>query len=586
MLIYFLSIASLQAQNSVTPDQRMQWWREARFGMFVHWGLYSIPAGEWKGQYSKEKIGEWIMSTYRIPVTEYSALAGQFNPTQFDAASFVKTAKDAGMKYLTITAKHHDGFAMFKSNASAFNVVDATPYGKDIVGLLAAECHKKGIKICFYYSQSRDWHEPNGLDNTWDFPEKRDFQKYIDQKVKPQLTELLTHYGEVGMIWFDTPLSINHDQAQSIKDLVRKLQPACIISGRLGGGVKPDYESTSDNAVPPTTVAGDWEVPATLNNTWGYKKYDTNWKSAEEVTRLLFDIASKGGNYLLNVGPTAEGVIPKASIDILKQVGNWMKINSEAIYGSKASPFEVEFPWGNLTQKPGKLYAGIFNWPTGDFYLEGLENKVTKVYLLSDPHHKAIPYEEIYEAPFKHHILKIKLPKQAPDKMLSVLVIEIKGKTSVEKELIQDTKGLITLFGGRANIQRSGKPYNLEFTSNGGGANNWKDTAINLSWKFIVKKAGTYNVDIISTETGAHEKTDWTGGHVIDIDFNNHHDQVEIVPESKTFNPRAIYWKNAHTKASALTFDKPGLYKLILKPVHLVQAGRGFTFREINLVPQ
>jgi alpha-L-fucosidase len=345
---------SQSTNGTLTQDQRMQWWHEARFGMFIHWGLYAIPAGEWKGK-EIEGIGEWIMKRAQIPVADYRQLAGQFNPVKFNAHDFVAAAKNAGMKYITITSKHHEGFAMFKSEASPYNIVDATPYGKDVIKALSEECQKQGLKLCFYYSQSRDWNEPDGLDNNWDFPKERNFQKYLDEKVKPQLTELLTQYGPIGLIWFDTPMDISREQAQSLKDLVRRLQPQCIISGRLGGGVETDYMSTGDNVIPATVVPGDWEVPATLNNTWGFKKNDHEWKSAETLTRLLFDISAKGGNYLLNVGPTAEGLIPQESLEILAKVGDWMKVNSECIYTTQASPFKTEFSWGNITQKPGSF---------------------------------------------------------------------------------------------------------------------------------------------------------------------------------------------------------------------------------------
>ncbi|QGY42537.1 alpha-L-fucosidase [Maribellus comscasis] len=571
------------AQKNIAQDERMEWWRDARFGMFIHWGLYAIPAGEWEGK-EYPQIGEWIMKNARIPVAEYEKLAQQFNPVKFNAHDFVMTAKNAGMKYITITSKHHDGFAMFKSEASKYNIVDATPYGKDVIKALADECHKQELKLCFYYSQSRDWHEPNGLDNDWDFPKERDFQKYLDEKVKPQLTELLTNYGLVGMIWFDTPMTISEEQAQSLKNLVRSLQPACIISGRLGGGVETDYKSTGDNVIPAETVSGDWEVPATLNNTWGFKKNDHNWKSPEALTRLLFDIAAKGGNYLLNVGPTAEGVIPQASVDILAKVGKWMKTNSECIYGTKASPYKMEFKWGNITQKPGKLYLGIFNWPGSDFYLEGLKNKVKKVYLLSDKQQKVLPFKEYYNSDTDHHRLKIDLPEEAPDKVVSVVVIEIEGSASVETSICQQADKTILLSGILGEARKGNQPAELNFTARGGGAN-WLDTGINLTWNFKVENAGTFKVDLVTTETGSHGSPVWQGGQIIKISCAGQQSETIVTDDSREYNPRSQYWKLIHTSAGKIKFEEPGTYQLSLVPENFTENKIGFTFKEINLIP-
>lgn len=583
LIALLIGIKSIAGAQSITQDERMQWWRDARFGMFIHWGLYAIPAGEWEGK-EIEGIGEWIMKRAQIPVVEYRELAKEFNPVKFNASDFVTTAKNAGMKYITITSKHHDGFAMFQSDASKYNIVDATPYGKDVIKALAEECHKQGLKICFYYSQSRDWNESDGLDNDWDFPKERNFQKYLDEKVKPQLTELLTNYGPIGLIWFDTPMDISREQAQSLKDLVRKLQPECIISGRLGGGVETDYMSTGDNVIPATVVAGDWEVPATLNNTWGFKKNDHEWKSPIALTRLLFDITAKGGNYLLNVGPTAEGVIPQESVDILNTVGNWMKMNSESIYGSQPNPFEVEFKWGNITQKPGKLYLGIFDWPSGDFYLEGLENKVKKVYLLSDQNKSSIPFQSFYNKELKHNIVKVELPATAPDEAVSVVILEMEGKAKVEREICQNVDGSIFLHGALAEAKMDGKPYDLKFTARGGGAD-WKDENVNLTWNFKVEKPGQYKIDLISTETGSHGKPLWQGGHKVKIQTSGQDVEFVVKNDFSEYNPRTQYWKKIHTDGGKISFAKAGNYTLLLKLQKLSDGDLGFTFQSISLIP-
>jgi alpha-L-fucosidase len=421
-----------------TPEHaaRIQWFREAKFGLFIHWGLYALPAGEWKGEQIKG-IGEWIMNRAKIPVKEYEQLATQFNPTQFDAEAWVQMAEDAGMKYLVITSKHHDGFAMFHSAASRYNIVDATPFKRDPLKELSAACARHHIRLGFYYSQAQDWHEPNGAGNTWDFgpDNQKDYDQYLRGKAEPQVRELLTHYGPVCLIWFDTPRMMTPERAQRFTDIVRTLQPKCLIDGRLGAA--GDYRSMGDNKIPPTVVPGDWEVPATLNHTWGFKKDDTDWKSPEDITFKLVDIVSKGGNYLLNVGPTAEGVVPQASQDNLRAVGRWLKVNGAAIYGAGPTPFgeelgaasdtkkdkdgkpvfEEKTDW-RCTTKPGRLYLHLFKWPSGEFTLPSLKSRVRRAYLLADPGRKSLAVRQTDGG------VSVSLPDKAPGQIASVLCLE------------------------------------------------------------------------------------------------------------------------------------------------------------------
>jgi len=354
---------SRSQREGARTDPRLDWWREAKFGMFIHWGLYAIPAGKWKGR-EVPGIGEWIMYRAEIAVKEYEQLAGQFNPVQFDAAAWVALAKKAGQKYLVLTTKHHDGFCLFKSKHTSFNSVDAAPFGRDIVAELAAECRKQGIKMGFYYSQTQDWHHPDGDGNYWDFDaKKQNFNSYIDNYVIPQLQELLSNYGPVGLIWFDTPKTISREQSQRLLDAVYKAQPDCLVCGRLGNGLG-DYASAGDNTIPPGQVDLDWETPATLNDTWGFKTNDHNWKTEEDLIHKLVDIASKGGNYLLNVGPTKEGLIPEASVSRLKAMGAWLKVNGDSIYGTKAGPV-YGLPWCRTTRRGSTVYLHVFDWPKG-----------------------------------------------------------------------------------------------------------------------------------------------------------------------------------------------------------------------------
>lgn len=313
-----------------------EWFRQAQFGMMVHWGLYALPAGEWKGK-RMPFIGEWAQSYFRIPHSEYGRLAGIFNPILFDAEEWVKLALDSGMKYMVVTSKHHDGFAMYHSKVDPYNIVDATPFKRDVIAELAEACSKQGLKLGLYYSQDLDWHEPNGggytrgrtnvgvmsWTNDWDYPDNaaKNYTQCFERKIKPQVEEILRNYGELCLIWFDTPQTISLEQSTELYQLVKRYQPNCLINSRIGNGMG-DYRSWGDNQIPDEHMQdGLYETPATLNDTWGYKSFDQNWKSSAEVLRLKNHLNSRGINYLLNVGPDYLGRIPAPSQDILRDVG-------------------------------------------------------------------------------------------------------------------------------------------------------------------------------------------------------------------------------------------------------------------------
>src|SRR4051812_4607559 len=424
-------------------QERLAWWREARFGMFIHWGLYAVPAGEWNGK-PTPGLGEWIMNRAKIPATEYEKLTSQFNPVKFNADEWVAVAKSAGVKYITITAKHHDGFAMYGSKVSKFNIVDATPFHRDPLKELAAACQKAGIKLCFYYSQAQDWHEPDGAGNSWDWPDenKKNFAKYFEEKVKPQVRELLTNYGPIGLMWFDTPQVITKAQSEDLAALVHQLQPKCLVSGRVGHGAG-DYDSAGDNQISVGVVKRDWETPVTMNDTWGFRKDDNNWKSTATLIRQLVQIASRGGNYLLNVGPTAEGQIPQPSVQRMAEIGQWLKVNSGAINGTEPSPFPYELPWGIITSRPGKLYLHVFEWPKKELVLYGVKNDVKSAHLLAGG--TALKINRQADKAADHYALRIELPPTAPDKNDSIIVLEMNGQTQVDTTLLQQPDNSVTL---------------------------------------------------------------------------------------------------------------------------------------------
>jgi alpha-L-fucosidase len=439
------------AQKVLTKDQRMQWWREARFGLFIHWGVYSVPAGSWDGR-QIGGIGEWIMNRAKIPVADYQRMAKQFNPVNYDPDAWVKMAKNAGMKYIVITSKHHDGFALFETKASKWNVVDATVYGKDLLKPLAEACKKYGIRLGFYYSQAQDWNNPGGSaarkltkegwanpdsviidaytkehNGHWDpEQEKETFAQYIDNVAVPQVKELLTNYGDVAVLWWDTPTNMTDDAATKLQSLLT-LQPAIITNDRLK---RPNF--AGDHKTPEQRIpnlkdldGSDWETCMTMNGTWGFKSYDHDYKTPETLIRNLLDIASKGGNFLLNVGPTNLGEFPPESVDILAKMGQWMKINGEAVYATKASPWGL-FEWGRCTKKETKegtsLYFSVFEWPAdGKLEISNFKNKISSARLLADG-------KKLKTSVSKDGVLTIVLPSKAPDPIASVIKVIVSGR--------------------------------------------------------------------------------------------------------------------------------------------------------------
>jgi alpha-L-fucosidase len=444
------SAQQASADNDAVRRERLKWFHEAKYGLFIHWGLYAVPAGTWKGQ-RIPGIGEWIMNRAKIPVREYEQLAKQFNPVKFNAEEWVQLAKDAGMRYIVITSKHHDGFALYDSKVSTYDVVDATPFKRDILKELQAACRKAGMPLGFYYSQSQDWHDPNGAGNDWDFgpdlgsdkKERKQYDKYLREKAEPQVKELLANYGPVALVWFDTPRMMDvNDRARRFTRIVRELSPKTLIDGRLGEA--GDYVTTGDNVIPPDVQNTAWEVPATINHTWGYKTYDHDWKSPGTIIFKLVDIVSKGGNYLLNVGPRADGIIPEASQYVLRSAGAWLKVNGEAVYGAGPTPWGDELgepsskgskdvrgqplmlqrtEW-RVTTKPGKVFITFFAEPRAPFALPAMSNAVKRVYQLAD----GAPVD--FKTEGGTTVLNVRRPILDP--MATVIVVEIDG-TSVKR---------------------------------------------------------------------------------------------------------------------------------------------------------
>ena len=399
-------------------SERMAWWREAKFGLFIHWGVYAVPAGKYG---DNTNHGEWIMRRAEIPVAEYREYANQFNPVKYDPAEWVEVAREAGMRYIVITSKHHDGFALYPSDVTEWDVADATPYGKDLLGPLVDEAKKAGLKMGFYYSQAQDWNHPGGAKaglqegDGWDEAHKGDFDVYLANIALPQSKEILSRYL-LDILWWDTPTWMTEERTRPFVEAL-KIRPEIITNNRLGidGDIK-----TPEQFVPVTGHEGDWETCMTMNRHWGYNAYDDDWKSSEELIHKLIEICSKGGNFLLNVGPTAEGEFPEPCIERLKDMGEWLKVNEEAIYGSTKGPFSF-LSWGAATRKGDLLYLHVTDWPENGELHVPIISKVVSASLLENPDEKlTIEAEE--------ERIIIDLPTVPPDPIASVIMLKLGEK--------------------------------------------------------------------------------------------------------------------------------------------------------------
>ncbi len=459
ILLLFLSGQITFAQNRPPVEERLEWWHNAKFGMFIHWGVYSMYGGVYKGHEQAYGDAAWIENRCKIPVAEYREHAKDFNPVNYDPDAWVKIAKDAGMKYLIITAKHHDGFALFDSKASDWNVVDATVYGKDLLKPLANACKKHGIKLGFYYSQANDWTNPGGTvarrpmwqgwanpdstridqytkehNGSWDpVQETATFDEYVDHVAVPQVKELLTNYGEVSVLWWDYATQMkSYEGAVKLESLLN-IQPNIITNDRLHPDFPGDTKTPEQDIPEWSQIKKDenWETCMTMNGSWGYKSFDNKWKSSESLIRNLVKIAARGGNYLLNVGPKPDGTFPEESVQRLKEIGGWMDVNGEAIYSTQASPFG-EIPWGECTLKEKGiktiLYFTVFSWPTnGTLFVPRLTNKVISAKLLAT--------DKNVKTSVAKAGTNIFVPETMTDPFATVIKMVVKGKVERNSSL-------------------------------------------------------------------------------------------------------------------------------------------------------
>ena len=505
-----------------TVDQRTAWWKEARFGMFVHWGIYSLPGGEWKGK-PVNGYAEHIMRSQKIIRKEYLELAHQFNPSDFYADEWITAAKNAGMRYFVITAKHHDGFAMYDSKVSDFNILQQTPFKRDPMAELSAACKKNGIKFGFYYSHAFDWEHPDAPGNDWEYdnpggdlllhggknwfdvqPERLPKAvKYVDEKAIPQIVELLTKYHP-DLLWFDTAHKLPFSENLRILQAIRATDPNVVVNGRLASTANTqfgDYKNTADRPAEFLSVTGNWEGVPTTNESYGYHKLDNSHKSPDFFVRLLAKSASKGGNELMNVGPMGNGKMDQKDLDILSGIGKWMTINGESIYGTDRSPLAIQ-NWGVCTQKENKLYLHVFNWPkNGKLIVGGLKSDVERVWLLADPAKKSLAVKRIN--PFD---LSISISAQAPDTVNTVIVLETKNAIVADPTRLLSTISPNRLLVFDAKIQGKGLTFG-DGKTNRYYVQNWNKNEQKIVWTLRLESSCTYKITLKYIGTKESEGT-------------------------------------------------------------------------------
>jgi alpha-L-fucosidase len=516
------AIAGWWTDSMKNHEQRIAWWRDAQFGCFIHWGVYSTFGGEWNGKPFKG-YAEHMMRIQKIPRADYLAkVVSVFNPVKFDADEWVKLIKSAGMKYVIITAKHHDGFAMYPSSVTKYNIRDATPFKRDPMRELSDACKRNGIKFGFYYSHAIDWEHPNGPGNDWDYdnpggdkqlhggttwfdqhPELFPrIQSYVDQKAIPQIVELLRTYHP-DILWFDTPSRLPLSENLRILKAVRAVDQNVVVNGRLARGLGHsfgDYLNTGDRAAEIVPTEGDWETIPTTNESYGYHKFDLSHKPVSHFIQLMAKSAARGGNVLLNIGPMGDGLIDPRDQEILRGLGKWLAVNGDSIYNSERSPLPVQ-SWGESSLKGAKLFLHVFNWPAdGKLVVGGLKNVPTAAYLLSDSRKRPLPARQLNDSD-----LVIRVPRQAPDTADSVVVVELNGPLNVnptrllavnESNILRTFDGDLHGDGLRYGDGKALRAYVME----------WKKAEDWVGWKVRLNRPSEFEVKVKYT-TASKENT-------------------------------------------------------------------------------
>jgi len=510
-LLFYLCMGSSMVLAQENTNPRARWFVDARFGMFIHWGVYSGAEGYWKGEKLRydNDYAEWIQYRNRIDKSEYLTLLDRFDWEEIDPEEWVILAREAGMQYVTITAKHHDGFALWDSEVGTYDLGDHTSPKRDIIMELANACRKHGLKLGLYYSHWVDWEHPYGWDHTREIYGLRpkDFDVYWQEKVIPQMRELLTNYGPIGMLWFDmwihhSETVVSKEQLLQLKKLIRDLQPDCLVNSRLGLSVQEDpdvdFQTLGDNQFGNTKLDHPWQSPATVAHSWGYHAGDSRWKSTTTLLQSLISNVSLNGNMMLNIGPRANGDVPAEIVQRLKAMGQWLAVNGSSVYGSGAFDLRQDLhDWGLITYKQAasnehNLFLHIANWPLSkQLRLTGIKTPPGRIYLLADKQKSNLDFTHT------EVVTDIRLPKLAPDPFVSVVVVEYDQTPVVDAELVARTQS-----GGFAltprNSYESGGNIVVEHASRFGSVPEHivvKEDS-KYKWKIFVDKPCVADVDV------------------------------------------------------------------------------------------
>lgn len=554
-----------QVKTTGIENERGHMFEWGNYAMFIHWGLFSHLGNIWNGK-TYYGIGEWMMDVNMANAdkNEYKAVARSFNPTNFDAMKIAQLAKDAGMKYIIITSKHHDGFAMYHSLCDKFNIVDATPFGRDPMKELAEACKQLGLGFGFYYSHNQDWTTPgaSGASKVDAEGNTKTFDDYFNTKCLPQVEEITKNYGDIELIWFDTPGDIPQKYVQKLVDVVHKNQPGALVSGRVGYNLG-DYQTLGDMEVPLENIEGLWESVDVTNDVWGYAWYDQNWKSPKQILKNLISTIARGGTYMLNIGPDGLGDIPEFMSKALQASGKWIARYPQVVYGTEPSPWKHALPWGDVVKQGNKLYLNVYEWPTsGKLYLPGLKTEIISAGIFNGKKQQRIKYEK------EGSWTVFDIPYRKPDPMITVIELVMKDDVIVDTTQALDPEIGLKELSVKFATPTDCHVYKSSWMEKFG---EWKHVYCvsdlnqggSIAWAIDVKEAGIYHIDL---KVRGNKRIIWK----IETDEGNMVQNEQSA--SSIFCERPMGW---------IRFDKPGKH---LITVSMPEGGQA-DLASISFVP-